>query len=183
MSTLASPPRPRTAFVYLTGIAGCARGISAASGRAATEQDTFPLLVGTQTRVGTPSRTKSQTVEHQSSAAWLSESGGHGPVQMGHRIDARWVVSIRGFGFSQRSKPLVCGRRQGCVLPLALFSPSLRPAAPPEPSGPIATRGHFLYADRCSVNDCGRTAFRLPVQLMLPFEAKADAKLCTTWLT
>ena len=49
-------------------------------GESLDRPDAFQLLAGTQTRVGTLPRTKSQTVEHQSSAARLSESGGRGPL-------------------------------------------------------------------------------------------------------
>jgi hypothetical protein len=80
-------------------------------------------VMGSQDARGAPSRTKSQTVEHQSSAAWPWESRGRSPAANGHRIDARWVRSIRGFGVSQRSKPLVCWAAPGMSSPWRCSSP------------------------------------------------------------
>ena len=91
-------------------------------GESLDRPDAFQLLAGTQTRVGTLPRTKSQTVEHQSSAVWLSESGGRGPTANGHRVDARGVESVRGFGvFPSGPGPSFAGRRQGCPPPGAVL--------------------------------------------------------------
>src|SRR6516162_6362150 len=91
-------------------------------GESLDRPDAFQLLAGTQTRVGTLPRTKSQTVEHQSSAVWLSESGGRGPTANGHRVDARCVESVRGFGvFPSGPGPSFAGRRQGCPPPGAVL--------------------------------------------------------------
>src|SRR6516225_6872123 len=99
-------------------------------GESLDRPDAFQLLAGTQTRVGTLPRTKSQTVEHQSSAVWLSESGGRGPTANGHRVDARGVESVRGFGvFPSGPGPLVCWAAPGMPSPLALSFPLSRAVA------------------------------------------------------
>jgi hypothetical protein len=45
------------------------------------------------------------------------ESRAPHPAAHGHRIDARWVGSIRGFGVSQRSKPVICWAAPGMSSP------------------------------------------------------------------
>jgi hypothetical protein len=71
---------------------------------------------GTQTRAGTPPRT-----EGPNRGAPILPLGPESrvphPAAHGHRIDARWVGSIPGFGVSQRSKPLICWAAPGMSSP------------------------------------------------------------------